>query len=171
MKTNWLWDSRLKIGVVKKILMDEKNPRFKIYAGKLISRVSDPKEVFCLIDKITFCRQWPTIKKRLSKDSWLVERVKFWQTIYENVYADMKEKGIKIRIATDVEVPPTRRAVAMRIRQLREKLGYTQKDLANKLGVIQQYISKIETGRENISLDTLKKIADVLGCSMYIKLG
>ena len=30
------------------------------------------------------------------------------------------------------------------------------------MGVIQQYVSSLETGRENITLDTLRKIAGVL---------
>ena len=49
-------------------------------------------------------------------------------------------------------------------------MGYTQEEMAKKLGVIQQYISKLEAGRENLSVDTLKRIADVLGKRLTIQL-
>jgi len=98
-------------------------------------------------------------------------RVIFWQTIYERIYSEFKDQGIKIRKPFTARIPPERLNVAQQIRNLRLRLGYTQKDLAKKLGVIQQYISRIETGMENISIDTIKKIAKVLGCNLTIKLG
>ena len=170
-KTNWLWDSRLEENEVRKILKDENNPRFDIYAEKLFSRVSDPKMAFSIIEKITFCKKWPSIKKRMRKDRWLENRVAFWQKIYERVYEKLKISGIKIRESQEVRIPPERMKLAQQIRDIRTRLGYTQKDMAIKLGVIQQYISKIETGHENVSVDTLTRIADVLGKSLVIKLG
>jgi transcriptional regulator with XRE-family HTH domain len=51
-----------------------------------------------------------------------------------------------------------------RIRELREKLGITQIDLAAKVGVTQAAISLIELGKsENPAVDTAQKIAKVLG--------
>jgi len=60
--------------------------------------------------------------------------------------------------------------VAHEIRNIRIKLGYTQKEIAKKLGVIQQYISKIENGHENVSVDALKRIADALDKRLVIEL-
>ncbi|MFZ2937296.1 MAG: helix-turn-helix transcriptional regulator [Candidatus Omnitrophota bacterium] len=37
-------------------------------------------------------------------------------------------------------------------------------------GEIQQYISKIETGRENVTVDTLTRIADILNKKLVIEL-
>lgn len=171
MKTNWLWDSRLSEREAKRILRDEDHPKFDIYAEKLFSRVSDPAIAFSIVDKETFCRKWPVIKKRMKRDRWIRNRVIFWQTIYEQIYEEFKKQGIKIRTPAKVVASPERLKIAQQIRNLRRKLGYTQSDLAKKLGVIQQYISKIETGRENVSIDTLKKIADVFDCNLIIKLG
>jgi len=70
----------------------------------------------------------------------------------------------------EIEISPARAKLAQQIKDIRIKLGYTQRDTAKKLGVIQQYISKIETGRENISLDTLKRIADVYNKKLVIEL-
>jgi len=170
MKTNWLWDSRLEEGEARKILKNVSHPKFDIYAEKLFSRVSDPKMVFSIVDKVTFCKKWPCIKKRMRKDRWLKERVVFWQTVYERIHERLKERGIKIRKPQEVEIPPERMKLAHQIRNIRVKLGYTQEDIAKKLGVIQQYISKIENGRENVSVDSLKRIADVFGKRLVVEL-
>ena len=48
------------------------------------------------------------------------------------------------------------------IYKLRKEKGMTQKELASKVNLPQQYISKILKGRENLSLETLAKIEDAL---------
>lgn len=170
MKINWLWDSRTEERKVREILRDESHPKFNIYAEKLFSRVNDPKVAFDIVDKITFCKKWPGIKKRMRKDHWLTDKVGFWQTIYERVLEGLKEQGVKIRSPREAEIPAERIKLAREIKDIRMKLGYTQKDMAKKLGVIQQYISKIENGYENFSVDTLKRIADVFGKKLVIGL-
>ena len=52
---------------------------------------------------------------------------------------------------------------AIQIANEREKAGLSQKDLAQKLKTTQSVISRIENGKQNISLDMLQKIADALG--------
>lgn len=170
MKVNWLWDSRLNEKEARKILKKEGHPKFDMYAERLFSRVSNPKIALGIIDKVTFCKKWPSIKKRMVKDKWLKDRVAFWQTIYEYLYEKLKEEGVKIRRPQEEKIPAERKKLAHKIRDMRIKLGYTQKDIAKKLGVIQQYISKIENGRENLSIDTLRRIADVLGKKIVVDL-
>ncbi|MFH0924591.1 MAG: helix-turn-helix transcriptional regulator [bacterium] len=170
MKINWLWDSTLKGNEVKKILRDVNHSKFDIYAEKLFSRVNDPKLAFSFVDKVSFCKKWPSIKKRIRKDQWLKDRVVFWQTIYEWVHEQLREQGIKVREAQEAEIPTERMRLAQEIRGIRMKLGYTQKEVAKRLGVIQQYVSRIESGRENVSVDTLERIATVLGKNLVIKL-
>jgi len=48
----------------------------------------------------------------------------------------------------------------------RKALGYTQKDLAKKLGVSQVMISRWENGEENLTIATLAKIAVALGLDL-----
>lgn len=170
MKINWLWDSRVSEKEVKKILKDESHSKFDMYAEKLLSRVNEPKVVFAIIDKESFCRRWPYIKKRIKKDLWAKERVVFWQTMYERIYETLKKQGIKVRQPLALEGSPERMKLAQQIRDIRMKVGYTQNEMAKRLGVIQQYISKIETGHENVSIDTLRRIADVLGKQVIITL-
>ncbi len=52
---------------------------------------------------------------------------------------------------------------AIQITHEREKAGLSQKDLALKLKTTQSVISRIENGKQNISLDMLQKIANALG--------
>lgn len=60
-------------------------------------------------------------------------------------------------------------ALAQKIAELREIKHLKQRDLAQKLGVSQQFISQIETGQErNLTLDTLLKIARSLGRGVKI---
>jgi len=167
---NWLWDSRLEETEARKILKDAGHPKFDIYAEKLFSRVNDPKMVFSIVDKVTFCKKWPCIKKRMKKNLWLEDRAVFWQIIYERTIEQLKEQGIRIRKSQETKIPPERMKIAQQIKDIRIKLGYTQKDIAKKLGVIQQYISKIESGHENVSVDTLIRIADVFGKGLVVKL-
>ena len=156
MKINWLWDTQLDEKRVKKILHNERDPRFFLYAEKLFSRVKDPKIAFEFINRDSFCREWHTIKKRIQKDTWAKVKTEFWQQMYEKVLKDSQFASERV-------------SIAQQIKNIRIQLGYTQKDMAEKLGVIQQYISKLETGRENLTIDTLKRIAGILQKKLIIQ--
>ncbi len=54
----------------------------------------------------------------------------------------------------------------LKIREFREILGYSQKDLASFCGVSQRSISAYEVGFREPPIDTLAKIAIVLDCSV-----
>lgn len=49
-----------------------------------------------------------------------------------------------------------------RIRRLREEAGLSQEKLAEETDVHRTYISGVERGRQNISLLTMKKLAQAL---------
>ena len=50
--------------------------------------------------------------------------------------------------------------VAMAIRKLRKNLGLSQTKLAQKMHVKREFISRLESGQQNITLDTLYKVAE-----------
>jgi len=52
------------------------------------------------------------------------------------------------------------------IKKLRQKLGLTQKELAEKAGLSVSYLTDIENGRERPAIKTLARIAKVLGVSI-----
>ena len=54
------------------------------------------------------------------------------------------------------------RAVGERIKTLRQKKGLTQDDLANRAGLNRVHLYRLETGRQSMTLRTLKIIADAL---------
>ena len=144
MKTNWLWDTKLKEIRVRQILGNERDPRFLIYADKLLARVRTPEEAFSWMSQETFDRNWALIRSRMVKDTWARTAVKRWDSIHEQAF------------------PAERFDVARQIKEARKVLGFSQEQFAQKMGVIQQYVSSLETGHENITLDTLRRIAGVL---------
>lgn len=56
--------------------------------------------------------------------------------------------------------------IGQRIQKKRIILSYTQRYVANKIGVSLSHISNIETGKTKPSLETLCKISRVLDCSI-----
>lgn len=68
-----------------------------------------------------------------------------------------------------------RQRIGRRIAELRKTMkwtdaaginrtGMTQTDLAERCGMSQSHIARIERGMYNFKLDTLSQIADALGC-------
>ena len=53
----------------------------------------------------------------------------------------------------------------MNVKERREELGMSQKDLAEKVGISQSFLCDIEQGRSKPSIDTALKIAEVLNIS------
>jgi ribosome-binding protein aMBF1 (putative translation factor) len=79
---------------------------------------------------------------------------------------DILEKNLRNSIRdfdTKYAFAKTRLALAIQIAEEREKAGISQKELAIKLNTSQSVISRIENGKQNISLDMLQKIAEALG--------
>ena len=60
----------------------------------------------------------------------------------------------------------TRKAIGARIRFLREQNGLTQVTFANMVNVERAYLSKIESGERNPSIDMLERIAGGLDMSL-----
>ena len=52
------------------------------------------------------------------------------------------------------------------VRRLREQKGLTQEQVASRTGISYQFLSGLENGRENVSLDTLEGLARTLGCPL-----
>lgn len=57
-------------------------------------------------------------------------------------------------------------ALGRAIRQVREDRSLSQERLAEIAGLHRTYISSVEQGRRNISIDNIFKIANALGVSM-----
>ena len=53
-----------------------------------------------------------------------------------------------------------------RIRELRNKTGLSQEKFALKIGMDRTYFASVETGKRNIAIRNIKKIADGLGVTL-----
>ena len=52
------------------------------------------------------------------------------------------------------------------MRQLREKQGWTQVVMAEKVGIDRSYISDMERGKKNVCLPTLEILAQAFGVTI-----
>jgi transcriptional regulator with XRE-family HTH domain len=59
-----------------------------------------------------------------------------------------------------------RKCFGQRIRELRNSQGFSQEAFADRCGFVRTYMSRIETGTANPSLDAAKVLADGLGISL-----
>jgi transcriptional regulator with XRE-family HTH domain len=59
-----------------------------------------------------------------------------------------------------------RKCFGQRIRELRKAQGFSQEAFADKCGFMRTYMSRIETGTANPSLEAAKVLADGLGISL-----
>ncbi|QHS55123.1 helix-turn-helix transcriptional regulator [Mucilaginibacter sp. 14171R-50] len=53
--------------------------------------------------------------------------------------------------------------VGQRIRELRNEIGISQEALANKAEIDRTYVTDVENGRRNISIENLEKLINALG--------
>jgi transcriptional regulator with XRE-family HTH domain len=56
------------------------------------------------------------------------------------------------------------------IRKARKAAGYTQEQLADKIGLSLAPINQVENGWESISLNRLRQICDAIGLEVVIKI-
>ena len=70
------------------------------------------------------------------------------------------------RAAYDTDKTNERQRIGRRIAELRKEQNMTQVQLAERCGIAQAHIARIETGRYSVGLDTLAQIATALGRSI-----
>lgn len=173
LERDWLWDRKITLRKAKKILKTPDNARFLSLAPLLLSRKNAPQEVFKeYLEPKIFLQNWLRIKRQMRKDSWNNPRIEFWQAVYERLREKYKSKGI---LPVKENGKKTKEGIftlliADKIRAFRKQKKLTQNELAKRLKVSQQMISRVEKGRENISLLTLKKIVDCLGASLSLEI-
>jgi transcriptional regulator with XRE-family HTH domain len=55
------------------------------------------------------------------------------------------------------------RIFGMRLKELRNKKGWSQATLAAKLGVTREYLARLEGGQHDPPLSTVERLAKILG--------
>lgn len=56
--------------------------------------------------------------------------------------------------------------VGRRVKELRNKLGISQEELADLVGLDRTYITSVECGRRNISIVNIEKLAKALNVTL-----
>ena len=56
--------------------------------------------------------------------------------------------------------------VGKRIKELRNKIGISQEELAFRSEIHRTYIASLEVGKRNVSIETLEKVVNALEVSM-----
>ncbi len=56
--------------------------------------------------------------------------------------------------------------LGVRVKEIRNKKGVTQERLSEMVGINPKYLSSIERGKENPTLNTVLKLAETLGVSL-----
>lgn len=64
---------------------------------------------------------------------------------------------------TDLDI---RMKVGLRIKELRADAGMSQESFANSIDMARTYFAEIETGKRNVSIVNLEKIATGLGVTL-----
>lgn len=82
-------------------------------------------------------------------------------------YLDEQIKNPAFKAEWDALQPEL--AVIQAMIDARKKSGLTQKQLAEKTGIAQSDISKLETGTGNPSLKTLQRLAAGMGMTLHIE--
>ncbi|MDP2665022.1 MAG: helix-turn-helix transcriptional regulator [bacterium] len=77
---------------------------------------------------------------------------------YEKVW-----KSYSKREREEIEKRARYLKAAMELRKLRKQLHLSQEQLAKKISVKREFISRIESGRQNVTLETLYRIAQATG--------
>ena len=157
--SKYFWDlNQTALKETKKILRDPRHPKFIPRIVTFLSRCDKPKELFSVIAKKKFIEIWPKIRVYWMRRERLSNFRDWWQTIYEQL---LEEYKLRIR-KTKGRPPVFFQKLGRVLREARIKKGLSQKELALHIGMRQPDISRIEEGKENITLYTLLRLCKVL---------
>jgi len=107
-----------------------------------------------------------------------MERDKVPSDYYTPINPEVEEDGeahLREMLSTDKgfqrawEEGQGRRNLGMLILEKRMEIGLSQRELASRIGTSQNRIYLIENGEANPTLDTLQRLADVLGFALEIR--
>jgi ribosome-binding protein aMBF1 (putative translation factor) len=85
-----------------------------------------------------------------------------WREIRDGFLADPEVQ----QAYSDLE---PRFAVVRQLIELREKHGWSQRDLAERAGMKQPQLARLETGQVEPKLDTLQRLAKAMGSRLTIR--
>lgn len=159
MIAKYFWDQKgASLRETRQILGDPAHPKFPQRMTVLLTRCTKPRELFSVISKERFVRNWPKIRAYWIKRSRWSESRDWWQTIYEQ----LAEEGFRRSGRIQGGSPYFLRNLGARIREARIESGLSQRQLALQVGIKQPDISRVEEGKKNMTLFTLVRFCKAL---------
>lgn len=113
-----------------------------------------------IIPKETFRQEWPEIKRAWRKKGVGLDYLSWWDAIYANLIRAGGAGGKRIDSSARAEYM---RHIGEQIKRARLSRGWTQKELADRIGADQRNISAMENGKSNMTMATFVKVARALG--------
>ncbi|EIM5426221.1 helix-turn-helix domain-containing protein [Enterococcus faecalis] len=80
-----------------------------------------------------------------------------------------EKKKSSSSFAKEFELESQRLEVAVALAQLRKELGFSQRELAERVGKPQSTIARIENGTVNVSFKVLYEIAQGVGKELHVE--
>ncbi|MBQ0062301.1 MAG: helix-turn-helix transcriptional regulator [Bacteroidales bacterium] len=96
------------------------------------------------------------------------ENVRNCTTLDELIDAEYGAKGTQKRDLFDAETKEF--CIAQTLREERIRAGLTQQQLADMMGTKKTYISRVESGKQNLNLTTLFRLFECLGKKVAISI-
>lgn len=111
-------------------------------------------------------------KVRLTREEREADR-RIWEATKDEPSLEELERRLgpfeRFETLADLEASRFRSVIAHKIGVAREDAGLTQAEFAEKLGMDQASVSRIESGARNMTLETLGKVAKVLGLKVTLE--
>ena len=85
-----------------------------------------------------------------------------WKTIRKKILADAEVKKLYDNMGIEY-------AVIEKIIAMRQERGWTQTELAKRLGTTQSALARVESGNFNPKLEFLKKLASAFDSQLFIE--
>lgn len=142
----------------ERILKRPESSEFPAKMYTILSRTTEPKEIFSIISKNTFVEQWPKIRQHWNKTRQSSDFRAWWETVYEQL---LGKATISFKEPSGA-MPKEIRNIGIMIKNQRVSKNWTQADFARRCGLEQPDISAIEKGRKNMTIGTLIKICRIL---------
>jgi transcriptional regulator with XRE-family HTH domain len=83
---------------------------------------------------------------------------------------ELKRNFVSVPEASRIRMLGFRYVVASQVEEMMADLGLTQKSLAQRAGISSGNLSRILSGDRNMTLDTLFRLGDSMGCRVKIEL-
>ena len=163
--SKYFWDlNRGSLRETEKILKNPRHPRFSAKMVTFLSRCDKPRELYTVLPKKKFIESWPKIRSYWMKIDRRSTFRDWWQTIYEELLGESRKKRQRVIGKT----PAFFSKLGIQVRQARIRKGLSQEQLALTIGMKQPDVSKIEEGKNNMTLNTLMRLCKILGIKKYL---